>query len=160
MPNWTLDNFKKGKVTVFQAAGLPSAKIKYPKLRATLPDQVQNAKNSTSNGVTSTGQAVNASDAQAQALGKKMAARYGWTGAQWIALNNIVMTESGWNVHAANASGAYGIPQALPGTKMASAGPDWQNSAQTQIAWMLLYIRQRYGNPVNAWQFHLAHGWY
>jgi resuscitation-promoting factor RpfB len=103
------------------------------------------------------------SDSANQALGQQMAAAqpYGWTGAQWTALNNIVMAESGWDDTAKNpSSGAYGIPQALPGSKMASAGANWQTSAATQIKWMLLYIQQRYGNPVSAWAFHLANGWY
>ena len=58
-------------------------------------------------------------------------------------------------------SGAYGIPQALPGSKMASAGSDWQNSAETQIKWGLGYISSRYGTPCGAWSTWQAHGgWY
>jgi hypothetical protein len=63
-------------------------------------------------------------------------------------------------VHAANPSGAYGIPQALPGAKMASAGPDWQNSAHTQINWGLGYIASRYGTPCGAWAHSQATNWY
>jgi hypothetical protein len=68
--------------------------------------------------------------------------------------------ESGWRVTAANASGAYGIPQALPGSKMASAGPNWQTNATTQIKWGLGYIKGRYGTPCGAWAFWQNNGWY
>ncbi len=69
--------------------------------------------------------------------------------------------ESHWNVYAGNPStGAYGIPQALPGSKMASAGPDWQNDAATQITWGLGYISGHYGNPCSAWSHSQSSGWY
>ena len=69
--------------------------------------------------------------------------------------------ESSWNVHAQNPwSGAYGIPQAVPGSKMASAGPDWLNSARTQILWGLRYIKQVYGKPRMAWIHEMRDGWY
>jgi len=79
---------------------------------------------------------------------------------QFGCLDSIWSRESGWRVTAANASGAYGIPQALPGSKMASAGPDWQTNATTQIKWGLGYIKDRYGSPCNAWAFWQGHGWY
>ena len=66
-----------------------------------------------------------------------------------------------WNVHAQNPwSGAYGIPQAVPGTKMSSAGPNWQNSARTQVLWGLRYIKAVYGKPRFAWMHEVADGWY
>jgi hypothetical protein len=68
--------------------------------------------------------------------------------------------ESGWSVTAANPSGAYGIPQALPGDKMASAGSDWRTSASTQIKWGLGYIKDRYGTPCDAWSFWQQHSYY
>ena len=69
--------------------------------------------------------------------------------------------ESGWNIYASNpSSGAYGIPQALPGSKMASAGPDWQGDAATQIRWGLSYIQGTYGSPCAAWSHEEADGWY
>lgn len=75
--------------------------------------------------------------------------------------DSIIARESGWNVHAVNpSSGAYGLPQALPGDKMASAGPDWQNNPTTQIRWALGYMNGRYGSPCGAWGFWQAHGWY
>jgi hypothetical protein len=68
--------------------------------------------------------------------------------------------ESGWRYDAENASGAYGIPQALPGSKMASAGADWQTNPATQIRWGLTYIKQIYGNPCGAWGFEESNGYY
>jgi hypothetical protein len=75
-------------------------------------------------------------------------------------LNNIWTRESGWVYNAENPSGAYGIPQALPGAKMASAGPDWQTNPATQIRWGLGYIKSTYGDPCSAWAFWQGHGYY
>jgi hypothetical protein len=86
---------------------------------------------------------------------------YHWTSWQFHYLNLLWMRESGWNRFAYNhSSGAYGIPQAVPADKMASAGPDWRTSARTQIIWGMGYIQSRYGNPWNAWQHELRYGWY
>lgn len=64
-------------------------------------------------------------------------------------------------MHASNASsGAYGLVQALPGSKMASAGSDWQTNAQTQIEWGVEYMEDRYGSPCGAWDFWQSNGWY
>ncbi len=80
---------------------------------------------------------------------------------QFSCLQPLWNAESGWNASASNpSSGAYGIPQALPGSKMASAGPDWQTSAATQIRWGLGYIRSVYGSPCAAWSHEQADGWY
>jgi hypothetical protein len=80
---------------------------------------------------------------------------------QYPYLNRLWKRESGWNVHAQNPySGAYGIPQAVPGSKMSSAGPNWQSNARTQIRWGLRYIRQRYNSPRRAWLHSQADGWY
>ena len=67
---------------------------------------------------------------------------------------------SSWRTNAEDASGAYGIPQALPGSKMASVGPDWQTNPATQIKWGLGYIKGTYGNPCAAWSFEEANGYY
>ncbi len=75
-------------------------------------------------------------------------------------LFDLWQRESGWSYIAENASGAFGIPQALPGSKMASAGPDWQTNPATQIRWGLGYIKQQYGNPCSAWAFEEANGYY
>ena len=97
-----------------------------------------------------------------QALGQQLAAEAGWTGAQWDCLNDLWGNlESGWQVHNSNHnSGAYGIPQALPGSKMASKGADWHDSPRTQILWGLDYIAGRYGTPCQAHSARLEKGWY
>lgn len=96
-------------------------------------------------------------------LGKKMMLAAGWGQAQWPALLRLWTGESGWNPRAENASsGAYGIPQALPASKMASAGSDWRTNPATQIKWGLGYIKSRYGSPqaaLDAWMSRSPH-WY
>ncbi len=90
-----------------------------------------------------------------------MADRYGWGGDQFSCLNSLWNKESGWNYQAYNNDGgATGIPQALPGSKMASAGADWQTNAATQIAWGLQYIADAYGTPCSAWGHSQAMNWY
>jgi resuscitation-promoting factor RpfB len=96
----------------------------------------------------------------AKAQARAMVAARGWSSTQYSCLVSLWNKESGWRVHAANPSGAYGIPQALPGAKMASAGPDWPNSAHTQIKWGLGYIASRYGTPCGAWAHSQATNWY
>ena len=86
---------------------------------------------------------------------------YGWTEDDFVALVNLWNKESGWNVHCYNSySGAYGIPQALPGSKMATEGTDYENNGETQIRWGLKYIQGRYGSPLGAWQHFLSVNWY
>ncbi len=90
----------------------------------------------------------------------QMLAQDGWSG-QFSCLDELWGQESSWQVYAENpSSGAYGIPQALPGSKMASAGPDWQSDAATQVSWGLGYIRATYGSPCAAWDHEEAAGWY
>ena len=86
---------------------------------------------------------------------------YGWSQADFDCLVRLWNKESGWNPNAYNASsGAYGIPQALPGSKMASAGSDYQTNYRTQINWGLGYIKSRYGTPQNAYNHSVRTGWY
>jgi hypothetical protein len=86
---------------------------------------------------------------------------HGWTTGQFAYLNLLWIRESGWNPYASNPySGAYGIPQALPGSKMASAGPAWRTNARTQILWGMHYIKVRYHTPYGAWRHELIYGWY
>ncbi|MGW4273861.1 aggregation-promoting factor C-terminal-like domain-containing protein [Streptomyces seoulensis] len=81
--------------------------------------------------------------------------------AQFNAFSRIVEHESGWNIHATNASsGAYGLVQALPASKMSTAGADWKTNPKTQIKWGLDYMNSRYGSPAKAWNFWQANGWY
>lgn len=97
----------------------------------------------------------------AESIAYQLLPAYGFNAkTQYACLQPLWMNESGWRVTAANASGAYGIPQALPGYKMASAGPNWQTNATTQIKWGLGYIKSRYGSPCGAWSFWQANGWY
>jgi len=94
-------------------------------------------------------------------VAKAMLGRFGWGASQFSCLDRLWTRESKWSIHATNpSSGAYGIPQALPGSKMASAGSDWRTSAFTQIEWGLGYIRARYGSPCSAWGHSEGHGWY
>jgi hypothetical protein len=96
-----------------------------------------------------------------QQIAEQMLSQFGWSSGQFSCLQPLWALESGWNIYASNpSSGAYGIPQALPGSKMASAGPDWQSDAATQIRWGLTYIQGTYGSPCAAWSHEEADGWY
>ncbi|WP_405218207.1 lytic transglycosylase domain-containing protein [Agrococcus sp. Ld7] len=97
----------------------------------------------------------------AQAVARDMVSARGWGDEQYSCLYNLWQRESNWNVYAQNSSsGAYGIPQALPGSKMATAGGDWQTNPVTQISWGLGYISGRYGTPCGAWAHSESVGWY
>ncbi|MFE1314345.1 transglycosylase SLT domain-containing protein [Streptomyces sp. NPDC058755] len=94
--------------------------------------------------------------AQIQAMARQMVAS-----GQFQCFSNIVDHESSWNYRAVNASsGAYGLFQALPGSKMSSVGSDWQTNPATQIKWGLNYMNSRYGSPCEAWSFWQANHWY
>jgi Transglycosylase SLT domain len=107
-----------------------------------------------------TQQPVSAASGSPQQIAEGMLGQFGWSG-QFSCLDSLWNVESGWNPTAENPnSGAYGIPQALPGSKMASAGPDWQTNPATQILWGLQYIQSTYGSPCAAWSHEEATGWY
>ncbi len=89
-----------------------------------------------------------------------LANRYNYGAEQYGCFDYIIMRESGWRVDAANPSGAYGIPQALPGSKMASIGSDWRTNPATQIIWGIEYMKARYGSPCEAKVFKVDKGWY
>jgi hypothetical protein len=96
-----------------------------------------------------------------RATGCALMLNAGFKISQFPCLDKLWKKESGWNPKAANpSSGAYGIPQALPGSKMASAGSDWRNNPATQIEWGLGYIEGRYGTPCSAWSHSQNTGWY
>jgi len=96
-----------------------------------------------------------------QQIAMAMLGSFGWSSSQFGCLQSLWNRESGWNPSATNpTSGAYGIPQALPGSKMASAGADWQTNPATQIRWGLGYIKQIYGSPCAAWSHEEATGSY
>ncbi|MER8046010.1 peptidoglycan-binding protein [Streptomyces sp. NPDC094032] len=94
--------------------------------------------------------------------GQWKTAEHGWSvSGQFGCLDNLWIRESEWQVYATNpTSGAYGIPQSLPGDKMSTAGADWQTNPATQIEWGLDYIQSRYGTPCAAWSFWQSHNWY
>lgn len=101
------------------------------------------------------------SPAQNRALGLQMCAERGWSASQCNDLGTLWDRESGWSSSAHNSSsGAHGIPQSLPGSKMASHGADWASNPRTQIAWGMDYISDRYGNPSAALAHSYNVGWY
>jgi hypothetical protein len=133
------------------------------------PSQVLAAENtSTSTSTQTTGGtgvttlAVPADPTAAEQTGKSMLASFGFnTTTQWPCLYQLWNRESGWNVYAENPySGAYGIPQSLPGDKMAASGSDWRTNPATQINWGLGYIKSTYGTPCGAWQNEVNYGYY
>jgi hypothetical protein len=97
----------------------------------------------------------------AQSIAYGMVQARGWGDSEFACLVALWNRESGWRVNAYNAgSGAYGIPQALPGSKMGSIAPDWESNPATQITWGLNYIGGRYGSPCGAWNHSQSTGWY
>jgi hypothetical protein len=94
-------------------------------------------------------------------IARALLPEFGFGPEQFSCLDSLYTGESGWRVDADNpTSSAYGIPQALPGSKMASAGPDWETNPETQIRWGLGYIADRYGSPCGAMDFKNGNGWY
>ncbi|MBD5786562.1 DUF348 domain-containing protein [Cellulosimicrobium terreum] len=104
---------------------------------------------------------VSVDPGSSRAIARSLAAQRGWGDDEFSCLDKLWAKESGWRVDADNpSSSAYGIPQALPGSKMASAGSDWQTNPATQITWGLGYIEGRYGTPCSAWSHSVSVGWY
>lgn len=102
-----------------------------------------------------------ASDLDPREVGRMLLAEFGFGADQFSCLDSLWTKESGWRVDADNpTSSAYGIPQSLPGSKMASAGDDWETNPVTQIRWGLGYIEDRYGTPCSAWAHSQANNWY
>lgn len=85
---------------------------------------------------------------------------YGWTESDFSALVKLWNSESGWNANSHSSTGAHGIPQALPASKMSSEGSDYYSNGKTQIRWGLKYINNKYGNAADAWTFFKNNGWY
>ncbi len=131
--------------------------------RSPIDEQKERALNQQSGGQVTkhVDQTPDLSNADPRTIAKTLLAQQGFGADQFSCLDSIYSQESGWNVHAANpSSSAYGIPQALPGSKMATAGPNWENDAATQIKWGIGYIKGRYGSPCSAWGFKQSNGWY
>ena len=125
------------------------------------PETSSSAKKSSGGGSSSAPAAGTPDPGTAQAIAYQMLQQRGMGDDQYSCLVSLWNKESHWNVYAHNSSsGAYGIPQALPGSKMASAGADWQTNPATQITWGLGYITGRYGTPCGAWGHSQSSGWY
>jgi hypothetical protein len=96
-----------------------------------------------------------------RSIAHAMLLRQGYSEGEWTCLDALWARESSWNITASNSSsGAYGIPQALPGDKMAAFGGDWRTNPITQISWGLWYIRESYGSPCGALSHENASGYY
>lgn len=174
-PNWNMKRWQQGPVTFMQALGFSKKELTFPQLNAQLPAQsaVHQHQGTTSK----------KSGAIAKRSGplKKFAMQQlvnNQFSNDWAEFNDVVMAESGWNPHAKNASGAYGIAQALDhgkgsatqGTESNAYGGYGLTDRQAkeansgngywQIVWMINYIKATYGNPAGAWDFHQAHNYY
>lgn len=127
---------------------------------APAPSQNQ-SRSSSSSSSAAPAPAPNVTPGTSRAIAADMVAARGWPSSEFSCLDKLWQRESNWNHLARNpSSGAYGIPQALPGNKMASAGADWQTNPATQISWGLSYISGRYGTPCGALNHSYARGWY
>jgi hypothetical protein len=155
----TQDAIARRKAAQRQAAQQRAAELAAKKAAAAAAAQTQAAQ--PSQAATDPETSVPASSGSPQQIAEAMLGSFGWSSSQFSCLDPLWAHESGWSVSAYNAgSGAFGIPQALPGSKMASAGPDWQTDAATQIKWGLEYIKGTYGSPCGAWTHEEATGWY
>jgi hypothetical protein len=147
-----------------QKAAQQAAAEQAAQQKAATQSQTQSTSTSSTSSTSSSGSSGSSSSTSysgsPQTIAQEMLSSYGWSG-QFSCLDELWQKESNWSVTASNAgSGAYGIPQALPGSKMASAGADWQTDAATQIKWGLEYIQSTYGSPCAAWSHETADGWY
>ncbi|MCW2755647.1 MAG: secreted protein [Marmoricola sp.] len=161
-PNGTLVNLAAGKspLTAADLARREASVSRSSVDRRTQVDALKAAELATTTGAV-VARSVDISRTDPKTLTRALMSQYGLNPADFNCVDEIWTQESNWNVHAANpSSSAYGIPQALPGSKMASAGADWQNSAETQIRWGLSYIANRYGSACAAWSFKQGHGYY
>jgi hypothetical protein len=120
----------------------------------------QSSTQSTGTGIT--GAAPPADPSSAEQIGEAELVDFGFSkSGQWTCLYDLWQQESGWNVYADNpSSGAYGIPQSLPGDKMATVASDWETDPKTQIIWGLGYIKSTYGTPCAAWNNEVEYGYY
>jgi hypothetical protein len=153
------------RLTVTDQLAQPSAGVAYQLTGVTLAQRTYQIRSAESRDAVATASQVRsaaslAPSASPRQIAAKMLGSFGWSASQFGCLDPLWAHESGWSVTAENPSGAYGIPQALPGSKMASAGPDWQASAATQLTWGLKYIKNLYGSPCAAWDHEQATGWY
>ena len=155
------------RLTVTDQLALPVAETAGQQSSATLVQQAYQVRPTETRDAIARWQAARqraarkAASGSPQQVAQAMLGSFGWPTSQFSCLDPLWEHESGWSVTAYNpGSGAYGIPQALPGSRMASAGPHWQTNAVTQITWGLEYIKGTYGSPCGAWAHEQATGWY
>ena len=127
---------------------------------ATAQDSSGGSSSSSSSGNAAEPTAAAPDPGTAQSIAYNMLGDFGFSTSQMSCLESLWNRESGWRYDAENPSGAYGIPQSLPASKMASAGSDYLTNPATQIKWGLGYIKDVYGSPCAAWDFELANGYY
>lgn len=152
---------QRQQIIVMDAASHTMSVVGVPKVAARPTAQTITAGGSGTGGSAAAVNLPPPNPGTAQAIAYNMLSSFGWSPATYYScVNNIFSRESGWRYNAYNASGAYGIPQALPGSKMATAGADWQTNPATQIKWGLGYMRDRYGDPCKAWAYWQAHSYY
>jgi hypothetical protein len=131
-----------------------------PPVVPTAPSTGSGAKQSGGTGGGGGGAVAIPDPGSAKGIARSILASQGMGDDQYACLDYLWTKESGWRVNAYNPSGAYGIPQALPGSKMASVGADWQTNPATQITWGLQYIDSRYGSPCGAKAHSVLKNWY
>jgi len=153
------------RMILMDAAEKTMTVVGTPKVAAQPAPTEPTSTDGSTGGTGGTAPVVNApppSPGTAQRIAYNLLPSYGFSASgQFGCLNDIWTRESGWMYNAQNpTSAAYGIPQANPGSKMASAGPDWQTDPTTQIKWGIGYIKSIYGSPCEAWAFWQAHGYY
>lgn len=158
-----LASLKNTEATVEQAyaAGVAAAQAAAAAAAAAAAQQAANSGGSADGFAPPPG--MNVDPAAAQAYASTRLGAFGWGQDQMGCLISLWNHESGWRADAYNSSsGAYGIPQSLPASKMASAGPDWMTNQNTQVNWGLDYINRAYGSPCAAWNFEMSHtpNWY
>jgi hypothetical protein len=157
---------EREQLIAMTAAARTLTVVAKPKVASAASAAAANPTGSSGSGSSSSGGIVYVTSAPpnpgtAQSTAYNMMASFGFSPQTYFGcLVDIWNRESGWRYDAENASGAYGIPQSLPGSKMASAGSDWQTNPATQIKWGLGYIKATYGNPCSAWAFEEANGYY
>jgi hypothetical protein len=161
-PQQLIDFQRERSAEHTREARLTAARLREAQRREAAAAAQQSAEQSANTAATQQTQAAEtAPSGSPQQITQSMLSQYGWSASQFSCLEPLWQQESGWSVTAENpSSGAYGIPQALPGSKMASAGADWESDAATQIRWGLQYIASLYGSPCGAWDHEEADGWY
>ncbi|HEY3957791.1 MAG TPA: hypothetical protein VGM53_30865 [Streptosporangiaceae bacterium] len=152
---------QRAQLIAMSAASHTLKVVGKPKLASRRPSSLPGASSGGGGSSTTGPAAAPPNPGTAQSIAYNMLSSFGWSpGTYFSCLNNIWTRESGWMYNAENPSGAYGIPQALPGSKMASAGADWMTNPATQIKWGLGYIKSVYGDPCSAWAFWQGHDYY